>query len=89
LTVTTEQGACLPEIAAGEQWLFYLRRDDKSKGLLLGYGSPSAPIADAEPIIAILRRLAAMTVPGLSGEISFVMLKTQRQMVQSRTYASP
>jgi hypothetical protein len=61
LTVTTNQGACLPEILPGDQWLFYLWRDDKTKDLLLGYGSPSKPIADAQPAITALRRLAAMT----------------------------
>lgn len=65
LTVTTDQGACLPEILPGDQWLFYLWRDDKSKNLLLGYDSPSKPIADAQPAINRLRRLAAMTDSGV------------------------
>ena len=65
LTVTTNQGACLPEIMSGDQWLFYLRRDDKTKGLRLEYGDPSKPIANAQPTIAMLRRLALMTDSGL------------------------
>ena len=65
LTVTTNQGACLPEILPGDQWLFYLRRDDTTKALLLEYGDPSEPIADAQPAITRLRRLAAMTDSGI------------------------
>lgn len=65
LTVTTDQGACLPEILPGDQWLFYLWRDDKTKELLLGYDSPSKPIADAQLAINRLRRLAAMTDLGI------------------------
>jgi hypothetical protein len=65
LTVTTNQGACLPEILPGDQWLFYLWRDDKTKELLLDYGSPSKPIVDAQPSITKLRRLAAMTDSGI------------------------
>lgn len=58
LTVTTSQGACLAELKAGDDWLFYLRRDKKSKELLLEYGSPSGPVADTEETISLLRRLA-------------------------------
>jgi hypothetical protein len=65
LTITTNQGACLPEILPGDEWLFYLWRDDKTKELMLGYGSPSQPIADAQPAITRLRRLAAMTDLGI------------------------
>jgi hypothetical protein len=65
LTITTSQGACLPEILPGDRWLFYLWRDDKTKDLLLGYDSPSKPIADAQPAITRLRRLAAMTDSGV------------------------
>jgi len=65
LTVTTEQGACLPEIHAGEEWLFYLRRDEKSQALVLAYGSPSKPIADAQEDISTLRRTSAMADSGL------------------------
>lgn len=65
LKVTTNQGDCLPEILPGDQWLFYLWRDDKTKELLLNYGSPSKPIADAQTAITTLRRLAAMTDSGL------------------------
>jgi hypothetical protein len=65
LLVTTNQGACLPEILLGDQWLFYLRRDENSGELLLDYGSPSNPVAAAERDITRLRRLAAMSDSGL------------------------
>jgi hypothetical protein len=65
LTVTTDGGGCLPEIVAGDRWLFYLRRDEKTKKLLLEYGDPGAPIADAQKDIARLRRLGQMTDFGL------------------------
>lgn len=65
LEVTTNQGACLPDILAGDEWLFYLYRDDKTKELVLSYGSPSAPVAEAESGIDRLRRLAAMTDSGI------------------------
>src|ERR1700704_5995522 len=30
LTVTTNQGDCLPDIQPGDRWLFYLQSDDKT-----------------------------------------------------------
>lgn len=63
--VTTNQGACLPELLPGDEWLFYLYRDEKTKELILSYGCPSAPIAEAQPSIIKLRRLAAMTDSGI------------------------
>jgi Carboxypeptidase regulatory-like domain len=65
LTAVTSQGDCLPDIAMGDHWLFYLRRDEKSHELRLDYGSPSKPVQDAQPEIATLRRLMAMTDSGL------------------------
>jgi hypothetical protein len=65
LTVTTNQGACLPEMRAGDKWLFYLQRDDKTKALVLAYGSPSKPVVDAQEDIAMLRRLEQMADAGI------------------------
>jgi hypothetical protein len=64
VTVTTSQAACLGDIEPGDKWLFYLKRDDKTKILLLAYGSPSKPITDAQAEIALLRRLAQMNDSG-------------------------
>lgn len=65
LEVATNQGACLPELVAGDEWLFYLYRDDKTNELVLSYGSPSAPVAEAQSAVERLRRLAAMTDSGI------------------------
>ncbi len=65
LTVTTSQGACLPEIQAGDKWLFYLRRERESDVLFLSYGGPSGPLAEANEDIEMLRHLAHLTDSGV------------------------
>jgi Carboxypeptidase regulatory-like domain len=65
LTVVTEQDDCLPEFRAGEEWLFYLRRDEKAHSLVLAYGSLSKPIAEAQQEIDTLRRTSSMSDSGL------------------------
>jgi hypothetical protein len=65
LTVTTNQGDCLGDITPGDRWLFYLRRDGKTKKPLLGYESPSGSVADKERTISLLRRLITMTNGGV------------------------
>ncbi|HEX7288541.1 MAG TPA: carboxypeptidase-like regulatory domain-containing protein [Candidatus Angelobacter sp.] len=65
LTVLTSQGDCLPEILPGDRWLFYLQRVSKTNALLLSYGSPSEPLADAQKQIAMLRRQVQMAGAGI------------------------
>src|SRR5215472_9907017 len=65
LTVTTSQAECLGDIQPADRWLFYLQRDDPSKQLVLAYGSPSQPIAEATESLAMLRRLWKMTNSGI------------------------
>jgi hypothetical protein len=65
LTVNTRQSNCLEEVRAGDEWLFYLYRDDTTKELLLAYGSPSGPVAKTEPTVALLRLLSRMTDSGV------------------------
>jgi hypothetical protein len=65
LTANTSQGACLGEFQAGDKWLFYLQRDPKTKALLLSYGSPTRPIAEAQKEIPLLRRLTQMNDSGI------------------------
>ncbi len=65
LTVTTDQGGCFGDFQAGDKWLFYFQRDTKTKSLLLKYNSPTRPIADAQPQIEILRRMAQLTDSGI------------------------
>lgn len=56
LTTQTSQGSCLPEIAVGDQWLFFLR-EEKGKPIILGYGGQSRPVSAALREIETLRRL--------------------------------
>jgi hypothetical protein len=56
LTLVIEQDDCLPELRVGEEWLFYLQRDEKAHSLVLPYGSLSKPIAEAQQEISTLRR---------------------------------
>lgn len=65
LTVTTSQGNCIHEIQPGDEWLFYLFRDHTTKDLVLGYPSPSGPVAETGKTIALLRRLYRMTDSGV------------------------
>jgi hypothetical protein len=57
LTVQTLQGACLPTIAVGDHWLFFLRRENGKPIVLDYYGNDSRPVADAQEQIETLRRL--------------------------------
>ena len=65
VTVTTNQGACLPDIQPGDRWLFYLQSDNETNELFLGYGSPSGPVTDTQKSIATLRRLAQIPGSGI------------------------
>ena len=57
LTVLTSQGLCLPKLAVGDRWLFYLRKDAGEPIVLDFYGNESRPLADAQEQIATLRYL--------------------------------
>ena len=57
LTVVTSQGLCLPKLAAGDQWLFFLRKNKDDEIVLDFYGNDSLPVADARSQIETLRRL--------------------------------
>jgi len=53
----TSQAACLPKLAVGDRWLFFLR-EVKDKPIVLDfYGNASRPAADAQEQIRTLRRL--------------------------------
>lgn len=75
LAVTNQ--ACLRrEIRSGEKWLFYLSRNRLTNGLLLGYDSPSKPIAEAQADIARLRHLQKLSDSGLfTGTLTRVVSK--------------
>lgn len=56
-TIQTSQAACLPQIAAGDRWLFFLR-EEKGKPIVLDYsGNDSRPVSNAQEEIETLRRL--------------------------------
>src|SRR5215470_2257263 len=65
LTVVTEQDDCLPDLRVGEEWLFYLQRDEKTHSLVLPFGSLSKPTAEGQEEISTLRRTIAMSDSGL------------------------
>jgi len=66
LTVLTSQGLCLPKLAVGDHWLFFLRKKaDKPIIVLDYYGNDSRPVADAKGQIDTLRRLKTMGDFGL------------------------
>lgn len=60
LKVLTSQALCLPKLAIGDRWLFYLRKE-KGKPIVLDYyGNDSRPVADAQEQIVTLRRLKSI-----------------------------
>jgi hypothetical protein len=56
LLVITSQGLCLPTLAVGDRWLFYLRKEN-GKPIVLDYGSDSRPVEKAQQEIETLRQL--------------------------------
>lgn len=58
LKVLTSQALCLPKMAVGDRWLFFLRLENGKPIVLDYYGNDSRPIADAQQQIETLRRLA-------------------------------
>lgn len=65
VTVVTSQGECLPKLAAGDRWLFFLRKEAGKPIVLDYYGNDSRPVADAQEQIETLRRLKTMGDFGL------------------------
>ena len=65
LVATTTQGRCLEELHPGDRWLFSLQEQEKTRKLLLAYGSSSYPTSEAQNVIERLHRLAQMPQSGL------------------------
>ncbi|HUK31693.1 MAG TPA: carboxypeptidase-like regulatory domain-containing protein [Candidatus Acidoferrum sp.] len=57
LTVLTSQAWCLPKLATGDRWLFFLRNEESKPIVLDYYGNDSLPVAYAQEKIETLRRL--------------------------------
>lgn len=60
LTVLTSQAPCLPELAAGDRWLFFLRKEDGKPIVLDFYGNDSRPVAHAQEQLETLRNLKTL-----------------------------
>lgn len=72
----TNQGCLHREIHTGDKWLFYLFRNTKTDGLVLGYDSPSKPIAEAQADITRLRHLRRLNDSGLlAGTLTRIVSK--------------
>ena len=70
LTVLTSQAPCLPEMAIGDRWLFFLREKKNEPLVLDYYGNDSRPVADAQQEIETLRRLQGIGDDGIvRGEV--------------------
>ena len=65
MEILTAQRRCLPEMKIGDSWLFSLYRDEKSKELIVNYGSRSGPETEESQQIDSLRRLAGLDASGV------------------------
>jgi hypothetical protein len=63
LMVRTSQGKCFPELKVGDEWLFFLRKNDPM--LLDYYGNISRPVTDAQEQLETLRRLQKIGDKGI------------------------
>jgi hypothetical protein len=52
VTVTTNQGPCIGELRAGDDWLFYVRKDNR-----VSYGDSNMPVREAGDVLRFLRSL--------------------------------
>src|SRR5260370_4224828 len=64
-TAITNQACLGTEIQAGQKWLIYLFRSQKSNELVLGYEGRSKPIGKAQKDIEILRNLSKTPDSGI------------------------
>ena len=60
LTVLTSEAACLPSLAVGDRWLFFLRKEKGQPIVFDYYGNDSLPVADAREQIETFRRLKSI-----------------------------
>lgn len=60
LSVLTSQAPCLPKMAVGDHWLFFLRQEKDKPIILDYYGNDSLPIANAQQQIETLRNLQSI-----------------------------
>jgi hypothetical protein len=72
LTVLTSQELCLPKLAVGDRWLFFLQQVPGRPILLDYYDNASLPVPNAQQQIETLRRLKTI------GEFGLVRGKVER-----------
>lgn len=65
LMVITSQALCLPTLAVGDRWLFYLRKENGKPIVLDLYGNDSRPVEKAQQQIETLRQLKTIGDFGL------------------------
>ena len=65
MQIVTAQRRCLPEMKTGDSWLFSVYRDDKSKELIVNYGSRSGPESEESEQISFLHKLANLDDQGI------------------------
>jgi len=82
LTVLTSQGACLPMLAVGDRWLFYLRKENGKPIVLDYYGNDSRPVDNAREEIETLRVLKTI------GDFGIVRGSVERRL-QDETKVVP
>jgi hypothetical protein len=82
LTVLTSQGACLPMLAVGDRWLFYLRKENGKPIVLDYYGNDSRPVDNAREEIETLRELKTI------GDFGIVRGSVERRL-QDETKVVP
>jgi len=65
MEILTAQRRCLPAMKIGDSWLFSLYRDEKSKELIVSFGSRSGPETGESQQIDFLHRLAGLDAAGV------------------------
>lgn len=58
ITLTTRQGECLDhdtEIHPGDDWLFFVSKDEKTNGLIAWYNSGSGPVEKSATLLTLVR----------------------------------
>jgi hypothetical protein len=60
LTVLAAQGPCLPKMAVGDRWLFFLKKEFGKPIAMDHYRTLSRPLAQAQKEVETLRRLQTM-----------------------------
>jgi hypothetical protein len=68
--------ANLPEMLAGDKWLFYLQPGESADAFIVPFDSPSKPIEQAQVEIGLLRRVARLTDLGMvTGQVTRIVPK--------------